>query len=429
MAHQPLLASLPSMGPSLSPSPSLSSYVHQLTTNNGIGDSTNGTDTSCELESSMHWFDVTMGWVLLVGVGVSFIPQIYEMVRIKNTATLSPLTLFIGNFAPQAQAVNALILTFFQRYKCCTTDWTLYQCLVETTGFVQIVAMAIFNFPIFLMYFWYIRDQTQSEVSMARRLWNVLMAFMFIVFVATICFLVFSGYDSTASIWYAKIMGGVCLIGNGLQWAPQLATTFQAKTAGAMSIGFLLLQAPGGAALAYFQIFPQREDITTWLPTVLNVSEMFLLLVLCCYYTILERRAARDALNQRWQSTRDKLLAQVLAHGGDEGALAMVDDLEAEGGTLDVLEASLEAENIKQQQHARTIASAIDLDITESNRSYSRGSSNGYGSRTHSQNSHNNRSTHSNDNGGNDDGNTRASRTGTIQHGASNNSSRTSSRR
>jgi hypothetical protein len=48
------------------------------------------------------------------------------------------------------------------------------------------------------------------------------------------------------------------------------------------------------------------------------------------------------------------------------GALAIVDDLEAEGGTLDVLEASLEAENIKQQQYQqsanRHITSPIDLD-------------------------------------------------------------------
>ena len=61
--------------------------------------------------------------------------------------------------------------------------------------------------------------------------------------------------DARGSDIFAEAMGIVALVGTVVQWSPQIVTTFRAKTAGALSIPSLLIQAPGSGLFAYFQIF------------------------------------------------------------------------------------------------------------------------------------------------------------------------------
>jgi hypothetical protein len=67
------------------------------------------------------------------------------------------------------------------------------------------------------------------------------------------------------------------------------------QTRGALAIPMLAMQAPGTALQAYFLGGPQKTGLTTWLPPACASVQMSVLLALCVYYSIREKRNSKLA--------------------------------------------------------------------------------------------------------------------------------------
>jgi hypothetical protein len=84
----------------------------------------NGTAT-CAMDPEDVADDV-VGWIILAGIPISFLPQYYQLVKQANSKTISGFSWFLVVSVNLAQCSNAYILTFHHRFLCCASTWALY---------------------------------------------------------------------------------------------------------------------------------------------------------------------------------------------------------------------------------------------------------------------------------------------------------------
>jgi len=132
------------------------------------------------------------------------------------------------------------------------------------------------------------------------------------------------GSDSKYVTGYAYALGIIAAVGPAFTWTTQIWTTYKLKTPGSFSILSLLIQTPGTFIVVVFQGIINKELIAAFSTTVAGIEQV-ILLVLCIYYIIKEKRAARakaslvaaDKLSiNPTESAHEK---EILSNGHDNG--------------------------------------------------------------------------------------------------------------
>jgi len=96
-----------------------------------------------------------------------------------------------------------------------------------------------------------------------------------------------SNPDRTQLSDAVSVIASVC---NIVTWLPQIWQTYRLKSPGALSVGMLLLQAPGALVVIIFQGILEHKGPQTWAPYVATGTQQTILIVMCLYYTWQERR-------------------------------------------------------------------------------------------------------------------------------------------
>ena len=120
----------------------------------------------------------------------------------------------------------------------------------------------------------------------------------------SILLLFFSSGDRTASVeGFAGFLGMVSLILSSVQFIPQIVTTLETESLGALSLTTLALQSPGAALMVYSLILQPGTNWTSWISFAAAGSCQGVLLIIGIVFFLRDRRARRqrdvDAGDQR----------------------------------------------------------------------------------------------------------------------------------
>lgn len=242
----------------------------------------------------MNAESIALGVILIVGTIASTIPQHIKIWQNKSTVGLSCLWLFLGNVNQFSSVINAVVMKFPQLQACSILG--VGECTPSLLALYQLLALWLFSFP---LYIWYLKFSIPSvmhrrEWLMARVLFGILLAFIVVAIGAAVVTLTEFGDCAYVTLGFGYTMGIVSTVMTFTQWAPQIYSTFRAKSVGSFSILMLAMQAPGSFIIIFFFIFVSHENISTWLSYVSTACQQILLLSLLCVYDYRAKKAAKN---------------------------------------------------------------------------------------------------------------------------------------
>ncbi|KAI9218397.1 hypothetical protein BC828DRAFT_388792 [Blastocladiella britannica] len=287
------------------------------------------TTTSCP--SAPHsgpdlWFSV----VLLAGIIVSYVPQQLKIVLSRSSLGLSPYFLLLGSVATISTVANLLLLQF--RVVACCAVWSPLGCFENALGVVQVAAQAVQFLAIaalFLIYFpAHLKPRSSHSAidsggetapllplptdhiaaagavlwRLSKRVAAIVAAYFLLATVAVVAVIMLPSTTAplpnapspfTPSPLVTALAAGfgtIATIMSCLQFLPQIAHTYHAKSPGALSIGTMMMQTPGTLLLIYSLASRPGTNVSSYLSYVVSATCQGTLLVLAVTYSIRNRR-------------------------------------------------------------------------------------------------------------------------------------------
>jgi len=255
-----------------------------------------------------------VGWNLTVGSVLSFMPQIYILIKNKKLDGLSALTWTLNLLSSMNTAINALIL-YWSKIQCCQ-HLPLSKCIQNIVPLAQLISPAICILIICSLVAYYSDRLTEQDLVVQSHLKTNLKrsvldfiefvfrsySFVWPAFIAALILLavivgvgaalmVFKGINNHATIFYADAIGISAVFFLVIMYIPQLYTTFKAKHQGSLSLVTLFIQAPGSLAIVYFDAVQNHLSWTSWVPFLVSAIQQFILITMCIYYYIRNRKS------------------------------------------------------------------------------------------------------------------------------------------
>jgi uncharacterized protein with PQ loop repeat len=254
-----------------------------------------------------------VGWLLTVGTILSFVPQMFSLIVNKNLDGLSALTWALNFLSNMNTTVNAFILNW-NEIQCCQ-KLSAGKCIENLVPLAQLGSPTICTFVIFALTCLYSNRLNDKEVivqaelkanmrrsaidfiefvfgsySFVRPLFVASIILTFAMCGAGALMMIFLGVHHKGTILYADVIGICAVVFLMVMYIPQLYTTYKAKHQGSLSITTLVIQCPGSLAVVYFDAFQSHLSWTTWVPFLVSAIQQFVLIVMCIYYYIRNRK-------------------------------------------------------------------------------------------------------------------------------------------
>jgi len=252
----------------------------------------------CQYEAPSA-LNISLGVFLIVRISISYIPQFVSIIRRGTSEGLSFPTIALAFLSGLLTLINTGILNWNPKVLCCMTH-PLSECLAVNLSLIQLMIgpTSIFIlYILFLRYFTFAPNEAQTRYERARefRFATIIFAVVFVsaITLATVAGILYYdfGISSEVMVKYAQTCGGISSVVILFQWMPQIWTVFKLKSPGSLSVPMLALQAPGAILVIYFLAVLNKADFTTWAPYVVTFIEQVILIALCAFYHIQEKRA------------------------------------------------------------------------------------------------------------------------------------------
>mmetsp|Transcript_50083 Transcript_50083/g.95668 ORF Transcript_50083/g.95668 Transcript_50083/m.95668 type:complete len:329 (+) Transcript_50083:525-1511(+) len=216
-------------------------------------------------------------WAMMIGclslpclfIGPSF--QYVKFYRTKSAEGVSALTLGIGSIARGLVVVNLIILHYDQMVTCYgphKPNPGVVNCQASFLVLYSGIGGFLAYFPQYIVAKNLI-DGERNPVYRNQATWGGYLIISALVCVALPVAAAMKGNSCESAEGYAVAIGFVSTIFLCLQFTPQLYTSLVLKTAGSMSYLTYGLDVIGGIIILQAKIFGTREDISTWLPTLI----------------------------------------------------------------------------------------------------------------------------------------------------------------
>lgn len=217
------------------------------------------------------------GWILLVGIFCSSVPQMISFLRhgvFGVSFSYVLLTAYAGVFL--AVATYAGKTTAFA---CCQTEiWTRNQCLDSLLPVFQFSAAFFGQLVLALIYM-----VRQTDNKMVTRI--AMVGLVFLTGILSMSGGLVHAYGSEKQL---QLFAIVCAIGNvllgTLLFAPQILMTYRLKTSGSLSIITLLIQTGGLIDFIIFTIIEDPHEPYVYGAQIVQFSFCAILLGMCLYY-------------------------------------------------------------------------------------------------------------------------------------------------
>ncbi|RPB07680.1 hypothetical protein P167DRAFT_529688 [Morchella conica CCBAS932] len=238
---------------------------------------------------------------ILLGILGSYIPQHYKIIARGSSEGISPLFVLLGATGGTCGFVNILILSQGV-LGCCQKGIGGFNCIAASLGVVQ-VGMQWTCFAVILLLFliYFPRASPLASPATSRNspperaalTVTLLSVLHFVIVVAcTFYFSLLTSEDtphtpetipqpSRQLVAWANFLGVQAMVLAGLQYIPQLYTTWTLKHAGSLSIPMMCIQTPGSFVWAISLATREGTKWSSWATFVLTGMLQGALLVMC----------------------------------------------------------------------------------------------------------------------------------------------------
>ncbi|RKF63347.1 Uncharacterized protein C4C5.03 [Golovinomyces cichoracearum] len=205
----------------------------------------------CYLLEDPSYFNLALSILIVIGILLSYVFQIYRIVARGTSEGISPFFILLGATSCTCALANVLALPASRSDIWCCKLVNNLECTAALLGIVQIAVQWICFMGILLLFLvFFPRGANIVENSKPTQYtWRTAVIVAFICLFHAILVLVISIgllyiYPSSLEIW-ADILGIVAAILAIIQYLPQIWTTWKSGHVGSLSIQMMLIQSPG----------------------------------------------------------------------------------------------------------------------------------------------------------------------------------------
>ena len=244
---------------------------------------------SCYHELDPLW--IVTGVCIFLGTGLSMVPQLVRLVRMRTSYGISPLFVTITHLGQFTTVLNIFALHNADFYG--VTQITPARTLPRLLSFCSCFILWFTYLPVCVLMSVFLdkeerekrkHDQIKKEHVTYRLGTLFITGSEIILFLPYMIIGCLHGFGSPQVLYYGKIVGIFSSVLSVCQYAPQFYTTCKLKDNGSFSIVTLAIQAPGGTTNAIFMMLGNKEHWTTWLAMLTSALQQFGLLALCIFY-------------------------------------------------------------------------------------------------------------------------------------------------
>ncbi|KAJ7641291.1 hypothetical protein FB45DRAFT_825431 [Roridomyces roridus] len=353
------------------------------------------------------WFTASLTLLLCIGLIISYLPQHYRIIHTRTSEGLSPWFLLLGSTSSAAGFLNMMTVQHTQ-IRCCRVQ-SLSACLESTAGIVQVgLQWGLFSF-IFILYMLYFPEHLKylpesnprKGESVRSPLWSrsILLARVtvahFLLSALTTLIIVLASpspldippppspypdpsYPDPEALplslaRWALFLGVSSALLAAVQYIPQIASTYQAKLVGALSIPMMCVQSPGAVAMVLSIALRPGTNWTSWVTYAVAGIMQFTLLSICIAWKMRQRRlgiddfgvpleAADGGLSSSYRDEEQQGDLDAASEDGERGVPGLV--LEEEDG-LDVGAVSKALESALGEAAAGDVREGTEVEVDE----------------------------------------------------------------
>lgn len=254
---------------------------------------------NCSVYQNPSTFNFFLSTALVVLIFLSYIPQHYTIINRKTSEGISPLFLILGSMSA-VSALSNLVLVSTDARSCCSAELNVFECWSSLLGLLQVGAQCV-GYCLILVLCVFATEESMLEaktdykkLSQAFKLF-IGWSFLHITIIASL----YSTHSAVLPV--ANLFGIVSSILGGIQYFPQIYTTYMLKHAGSLSIKMMLMQTPGGFIWTFSMMMQPNAQWSSWLPYLTAAVLQGVILIMCLYYRRSlpdEREHLEDILNE-----------------------------------------------------------------------------------------------------------------------------------
>ncbi|KAI1428251.1 ATP synthase F0 [Xylaria sp. FL1777] len=214
----------------------------------------------CQLLREGGFTNFFISILILLGILLSYVTQHYRIISRGSSEGISPYFVLLGVTSANAQFGNILTLPESRADVACCKEVSPFECTAGLLGIAQIgTQWACFTTILVLFLVFFRRDDADIATEELERdpdkpSWRIaltvggiclLHGLLVVIVTAAIAF----GAPSYLRVW-AHVLGSMAAVLAGIQYIPQIWTTYKLKHAGSLSILMMTIQTPGGLLFA-----------------------------------------------------------------------------------------------------------------------------------------------------------------------------------
>ena len=249
----------------------------------------------CFHEVNPLW--TAVGACIFVGTALSLVPQLIRIVRMRSSYGISSFFVLVSSLSQFFGVLNYFSLHAADFVGALQSP--LSRSIPRELSFGNLFILWWMYLPLatLIIIFFDKEPRVHRKHKEFKKEWNLMIIFMIILVVVQIAtfttFIIFGfcfGFNSLIINQFGKFIGTVASLITVAQYLPQFITTYRLKDNGSLSLITLCIQAPGGTLNAIFMMVGNNDNWTTYLSTLSSAIQQWLLLILCFYYKIKQRR-------------------------------------------------------------------------------------------------------------------------------------------
>jgi uncharacterized protein with PQ loop repeat len=231
-------------------------------------------------------FNIILASLLCAGGIISYIPQIYSLVKSKQTKGISEMSLFILCLSYAFLTGNAVILnwTRFECYGHCS----FWICTGKLLSLLQITIGWIMVFPLYIIFLRYKIKNSDSRIISDLKYILIYIITIGLIVIVGVSEKIHEGDNPIFFLAMAKILGILSGICSSIVWLPQIIKLLKTKESGNLSLPMFIMQSPGNAIIIVLQIL-YHQDWTTWLAYVITLVEQTTIVIILIVYKCRDR--------------------------------------------------------------------------------------------------------------------------------------------
>jgi len=267
----------------------------------------------CYIHANPNTFNAVVGFLVLLGSIVAYIPQIVKLWQLGSNEGLSPLSITLANVSGLASMLLSINANW-NRILCCRVV-NFYECSRMLLAFYQYVVIFVSWLVIWISYlslFPVHLDKVKAEEQLRtqRTLTAIFWVWYILAMLVSMGIFVWNFFFS-ANDWLYQTVNFVLGIGASIVqtfiWLPQVWSTWKQQDPGALSLVMLAFLFPGSGLTIYVQIV-YGAPVLVWFPAVISgVCQLMLIAMLILFWYRKRRQAAIIIMAQTTAETRPLL--------------------------------------------------------------------------------------------------------------------------